>query len=96
MSEIETKHLRKKLNAYYSWMAEEINLGHMDLERAPECFDKKQYLLDKEIQDDRTIGSHCHYCKKKFEEKEAKSTDNHIVFFHHKCKEDHDSGILKQ
>lgn len=92
MSEAETKHLRKKLNAFYDWMAEEINLGHMDLEKTPECFDRARYKLEKESADTHTIGSHCGFCKKAFKEGEEKVTENHIMFFHKSiCKDGQDA-----
>ena len=86
MSEVAEKHLRGKLKEYQEWFEKEIDLGHIDLEKTPEPFDRKLYLLNKEAANNHTIGSHCHLCNKKFESGEEKVTSNRIMFFHSDCK----------
>lgn len=92
MSEIETKHLREKLNGFQQWMSEQIDAGHMDIEKTPSSFDRARYRLEKESADTHTIGSHCGFCNKAFKEGEEKVTDNHIMFFHKSiCKDGYEA-----
>lgn len=91
MSE-ELKEIRKKWKiaefkvvSWQLWAERQIAKGLMDIEQAPACFDRTKNTLQEMINDDHTIGSHCHFCGHKFEVGERKETTNHIMFFHLGC-----------
>jgi len=79
----ETKELRIRLIAWNHWAEEQVELGLIDEEKLPKCFDRSKKRL-KEI-GDHMIGSRCHYCGGEFEKGETTFTDNHIMYFHFSC-----------
>ena len=76
------KSAEAKVLAFQLWMENQILLGLIDIEKTPACFDRSKVILPEPV-----LGSHCHYCNHKFEPREHKVTDNHIMFFHPGCKE---------
>lgn len=85
-SEKETKHLRGIILSWQLWAERQIELGLMDIDQTPACFDRSSNSLKKIIEKDKTIGKSCHFCNQEFRADETKYTDNHIMFFHYSCK----------
>lgn len=91
--EKENRSLRLKLMSFQTWMEEQVTLGLMDIEKTPTGFDRSKVKL-KEVEN-RTIGSHCHWCSHKFEPHEKKETANHIMFFHPGCMQAYDKMEMR-
>lgn len=81
-------------------MERQIQLGFLDINDTPKCFDRSRSALNDMVKNDKTIGSHCAYCEHKFEVGEKKITDNHVMFFHIGCKskyyKEEDKSLTRQ
>ena len=74
----EAKHLRGIILLWQLWCQRQIELGLIDVENTPACFNRSANDLQRLV-NESTLGKTCFYCSKSLTAKTV--TDNHIRWF---------------